>query len=126
MVVYSGSNTDCKSSEPLKTIVMLCYVMLCYIRNGKGLYICEALVSIHAGHGLIHGQLTVSACISLSLDVRASRGDCEPGLRRSLRGLSRNVANLKTPGYRPALRRSWQASRSKRSPSDPGAITPVR
>src|SRR6218665_2204546 len=26
-VVYSGSNTDCKSSEPLKTIVMLCYVM---------------------------------------------------------------------------------------------------
>src|SRR6218665_432420 len=28
MVVYSGSNTDCKSSEPLKTIVMLCYVML--------------------------------------------------------------------------------------------------
>src|SRR6218665_3222036 len=27
MVVYSGSNTDCKSSEPLKTIVMLCYVM---------------------------------------------------------------------------------------------------
>jgi len=28
MVVYSGSNTDCKSSEPLKTIVMLCYVMV--------------------------------------------------------------------------------------------------
>src|SRR6218665_3269388 len=28
MVVYSGSNTDCKSSEPLKIIVMLCYVML--------------------------------------------------------------------------------------------------
>src|SRR6218665_697794 len=26
MVVYSGSNTDCKSSEPLKTLVMLCYV----------------------------------------------------------------------------------------------------
>jgi len=26
MVVYSGSNTDCKSSEPLKTVVMLCYV----------------------------------------------------------------------------------------------------
>src|SRR6218665_2478954 len=33
MVVYSGSNTDCKSSEPLKTpcYVMLCYVMLCYV-----------------------------------------------------------------------------------------------
>ena len=28
MVVYSGSNTDCKSSEPLKTLVMLAYVML--------------------------------------------------------------------------------------------------
>src|SRR6218665_1008688 len=27
MVVYSGSNTDYKSSEPLKTLVMLCYVM---------------------------------------------------------------------------------------------------
>ena len=25
---YSGSNTDCKSSEPLKTLVMLWYVML--------------------------------------------------------------------------------------------------
>src|SRR6218665_206734 len=33
MVVYSGSNTDCKSSEPLKTLVMLCYVMLCYVNN---------------------------------------------------------------------------------------------
>src|SRR6218665_2249574 len=30
MIVYSGSNTDYKSSEPLKTLVMLCYVMLCY------------------------------------------------------------------------------------------------
>src|SRR6218665_3902779 len=28
MVVYSGSNTDCKSSEPLKTLVMLCYANL--------------------------------------------------------------------------------------------------
>jgi len=28
MVAYSGSNTDCKSSEPLKTLVMLCYVKL--------------------------------------------------------------------------------------------------
>jgi len=26
----SGSNTDCKSSEPLKTLLMLCYVMLFY------------------------------------------------------------------------------------------------
>ena len=26
MEVYSGSNTDYKSSEPLKTLVMLCYV----------------------------------------------------------------------------------------------------
>src|SRR6218665_15330 len=26
MVVYSGTNTDCTSSEPLKTLVMLCYV----------------------------------------------------------------------------------------------------
>ena len=26
MVVYSGSNTDYKSSEPFKTLVMLCYV----------------------------------------------------------------------------------------------------
>src|SRR6218665_3259200 len=25
MVVHSGTNTDCKSSEPLKTLVMLCY-----------------------------------------------------------------------------------------------------
>ena len=25
MVVYSGSNADYKSSEPLKTLVMLCY-----------------------------------------------------------------------------------------------------
>src|SRR6218665_3116185 len=32
MVVRSGSNTDYKSSEPHKTLVMLCYcyVMLCY------------------------------------------------------------------------------------------------
>src|SRR6218665_155340 len=28
MVVYRGSNTDCKSSEPLKTLVTLCYVIL--------------------------------------------------------------------------------------------------
>ena len=28
MVVYSGSNTHCKSSEPLKTLVMLCYVVI--------------------------------------------------------------------------------------------------
>jgi len=25
-------NTDYGSSEPLKTLVMLCYVMLCYVR----------------------------------------------------------------------------------------------
>src|SRR6218665_1014589 len=29
LVVCSGSNTDYKSSEPLKTLVMLCFVMLC-------------------------------------------------------------------------------------------------
>src|SRR6218665_563227 len=28
IVVYSGFNTDYGSSEPLKTLVMLCYVML--------------------------------------------------------------------------------------------------
>jgi len=28
MVVYSGSNTDCKSSEPLKTLAMLCYIYI--------------------------------------------------------------------------------------------------
>jgi len=31
MVVYSGSNTDSKSSESLKPLVMLCYGMLCYV-----------------------------------------------------------------------------------------------
>jgi len=37
MVVYSGSNTDCKSSEPLETLVMLCYAMLCiYLKIGCG------------------------------------------------------------------------------------------
>jgi len=31
MVICSGFNTDYKSSEPLETLVMLCYVMLCYV-----------------------------------------------------------------------------------------------
>src|SRR6218665_310248 len=29
--IFSGSNTEFKSSEPLKTLVMLCYAMLCYV-----------------------------------------------------------------------------------------------
>ena len=32
-VVYSGSNTDYKSSEPLKTLVMLCYSKECILRK---------------------------------------------------------------------------------------------
>jgi len=41
---YSGSNTDCKSSEPLKTIVMLCYVINTVTQALKALYVPYVLL----------------------------------------------------------------------------------
>jgi len=54
-------------------------------------------------------------------------GDRELGLL-SIGELSRDEANLKTPGFRPAPRRSEQASRTKRSRCDNygGALTDTR
>src|SRR6218665_1813767 len=36
IAVCGGFDTDYGSSEPLKTLVMLCYVMLCYVTSQRG------------------------------------------------------------------------------------------
>src|SRR6218665_2900910 len=39
MVVYSGSNTDYKSSEPLKALVMLCYITSSFWNRLEKIYV---------------------------------------------------------------------------------------